>query len=371
MFAASMSNTHVSPRGDRKVPSVKEDIVGATTKNATDITEPSSERIAQLGLGFCASKTLLSAVELDLFTELAASPLDAEALRQRLGLHQRGARDFFDALVALGVLERRDGVYLNTPETARYLDRNKTSYLGGMLQLANARLYRTWDSLTEALRTGKAQNGINDSGDLFDTAYVDPSAVALYAQAMTGASLPIARVLGQRLRWADYRTFIDIGTAQGAVPVEIGHAHPHLRGGGFDLPQVQSVFEAYVQQHKLADRLQFYAGDFLKQPLPSAEVVVMGHILHNWNLQVKRELLAKAYAALPKGGVLVAYDQMIDDERRENVAGLLMSLNMLIRTQGGFDYTGADCIGWMHEAGFTKVRREHLHGPYSMVVGVK
>ena len=345
--------------------------MGATTKNTTDIAELSPERIVQLGLGFCASKTLLSAVELDLFTELAASPLETEALRQRLGLHQRGARDFFDALVALGVLERRDGIYFNTHETALYLDRNKPSYVGKMLQLANTLLYPTWGSLTRALQTGKPQNGIKDSEDLFDTAYSDPASMAQYAEAMTSASLPIARALGQRFRWVDYGTFVDIGTAEGAVPVEIGHAHSHLTGGGFDLPSVRSVFEAYVQRHKLEDRLRFYPGDFLSQPLPSADVLVMGHILHNWNLQVKRDLLAKAYTALPKGGALITYDQMIDDERRENAAGLLMSLNMLMRTQGGFDYTAADCVAWMREAGFTELSRERLGGSYSMVVGIK
>jgi hypothetical protein len=341
------------------------------TKSTNEIADISAEGIMQLGLGFWGSKTLLSAVELDLFTELAAAPLDGEQLRQRLGLHPRGARDFFDALVALGMLERLDGVYLNTPEADCYLDSNKPSYVGGMLHLANTRIYPTWAALTDALRTGKPQNGIKDGEDVFDAAYCDPAALAQFARAMTGHSLPTARALAHRFPWADYRTFIDIGTAEGGVPVEVGRAHPHLTGGGFDLPPVRSVFEAYVRRHKLGDRLRFYPGDFLKQPLPSADVLVMGHILHDWNLEVKRQLLAKAYAAVPKGGALIAYDQMIDDERRENAAGLLMSLNMLVRTQGGFDYTGADCIGWMRAAGFTEVHRAHLCGSHSMVVGIK
>jgi len=134
---------------------------------------------------------------------------------------------------------------------------------------------------------------------------------------------------------------------------------------------VQAVFEAYVREHSLENRLQFYAGDFLAEPLPSADVLVMGHILHDWSLEVKRELLAKAHAALPKSGALIIYDQMIDDERRGNAAGLLMSLNMLVTTQGGFDYTCADCIDWMREVGFAEVRRAHLSGPHSMVVGIK
>jgi hypothetical protein len=100
-------------------------------------------------------------------------------------------------------------------------------------------------------------------------------------------------------------------------------------------------------------------------------VLVMGHILHDWDLGQKKGLIAKAYAALPAGGALLVYEALIDDERRQNAFGLLMSLNMLIETPGGFDYTGADCRGWMREAGFRDTRVEHLVGPDSMVVGVK
>jgi hypothetical protein len=331
----------------------------------------SPDGIMQLGLGFWASKTLLSAVELGLFTELAAGPLDGEALRTRLKLHQRGARDFFDALVALGMLEREGDVYRNTTATDLYLDRNKSTYVGGMLAGAGQRLYAAWGSLTEALRTGKPQNGIEDGEDLFDMLFSDPDKVAMFAQAMTGGSLQAAEALARRFPWADYHTFIDIGTAEGRLPVEIACVHPHLTGGGFDLPPMRPIFKAYVERHDLADRLRFYPGDFLVEPLPSADLLVMGHILHDWNLEVKRDLLAKAHAALPKRGALVVYDHIIDDDRRENAAGLLMSLNMLVNTQGGFDYTAAEGIGWMRDAGFAEVRCEHLAGPHSMIVGIK
>jgi precorrin-6B methylase 2 len=341
------------------------------TTNMQDFADVSAEDIMQFGLGFWASKVLLSAVELDLFTELAAAPLDGETLRQRLGLHSRGARDFFDALVALGLLGRQGDIYFNTPAADLHLDRNKPCHVGGWLQLANTQHYPAWGSLIEALRTGKPQNGITDGEDLFDSVYSDPARLAAYARAMTGHSLPSASALARRFPWARYCTLIDIGTAEGGAPVEISRVHPHLTGGGFDLPPVRPVFKTNVQEYGLEDRLEFYAGDFLREPLPSADVLVMGHILHDWNLEVKRKLLAKAHAALPKGGALIVYDQMIDDERRTNAAGLLMSLNMLVRTQGGFDYTGADCIGWMRAAGFAEVRHEHLSGPHSMVVGIK
>jgi SAM-dependent methyltransferase len=180
-----------------------------------------------------------------------------------------------------------------------------------------------------------------------------------------------AQAIARQFPWSEYGTFIDIGAAQGALPVQIARAHPHLTGGGFDLPVVGPVFEDYIAANGLQDRLRFYPGDFFKDPCPSADVLVMGHILHDWNLPQKLELLAKCHAALPPGGALIVYDAIIDDERRENALGLLMSLNMLIETPGGFDYTGAQCCAWMKEAGFSAARVEPLVGPDSMVIATK
>jgi len=327
----------------------------------------------QLGLGFWGSKTLLSAVELGLFTELAKeNSLDAETLSERLMLHPRSARDFLDALVALGMLERDGDRYANTTETDLFLDRAKPSYIGGILEMANARLYPFWGSLTEALRTGQPQNEAKGGGeDFFAAIYADPARLKGFLEAMSGISLGAAIAIANKFPWWQYETFVDVGAAQGGLPVQVALAHEHLSGGGLDLPPVGPVFEEYVDSHGLGDRLRFYPGDFFRDPLPAADVLVMGHILHDWDLEGKRMLLAKAYETLPEGGALIVYDAVIDDDRSENAFGLLMSLNMLIETPGGFDYTGADCASWMREAGFRETRVEHLVGPDSMVVGIK
>lgn len=332
---------------------------------------PSLDRILQTGLGFWASKTLLSAIELGLFTELARGPLDAETLRQQLGLHPRSARDFFDALVALGFLERHGGRYANTPETAHFLDRNRPTYAGGLLEMANARLYAFWGSLTEGLRTGQPQNEGKSSGDVFAALYDTPAGLERFLSGMTGLSLATAKAIAAKFPWTDHSTFADVGCAEGAVAVTLAQAHPHLRGIGYDLPAVRPVFEKYVHRHGVSDRVRFEPGDFFRDGMPRADVLILGHILHDWDLQQKRALLAKAWAALPTGGALIVHEALIDDDRRTNVMGLLMSLNMLIETPGGFDYTGADCQGWMRDAGFRQTRVEHLAGPDSMVIGVK
>jgi hypothetical protein len=329
------------------------------------------DRIFEVGFAFRASKTLLSAVELGLFTELARDPVDGEALRQRLGLHQRAARDFFDALVALGFLDRQGDRYVNTPEADLFLDRAKPSYCGSVLEMASDRVYGFWDALTEALRTGQPQNEATAAGGTFEAVYADPARLKRFAHAMAGVNMRSAMAIARQFPWGKYRTFVDVGTAAGCLPVQVALAHPHLSGGGFDLPPLGPIFEEYVASFGLADRLRFYPGDFFADPLPRADVLVLGHILHDWGLDDKRTLLAKAHAALPEGGALIVYETMIDDERRRNAAGLLMSLNMLIVTPAGFDFTTADCAGWMREVGFRETSAEHLVGPESMVVGIR
>lgn len=334
--------------------------------------QPNPDAILQTGLAFWASKTLLSAIELGVFTELGRGPAQLGALQGALGLHPRAARDFLDALVALGFLTRTDGRYANTPETGLFLDRGKPSYVGGILEMANARLYPFWDGLTEALLTGLPQNEIKGGGPgLFETIYADPARLEQFLAAMTGISRGANLAIARQLPWQDYRSFVDVGTAQGDLAAQIALAHPHLRGSGFDLPEVGPVFEEHMQSLGVAGRVGFIPGNFFEQALPPADVVLMGHILHDWDLPTKRMLIGKACDALPAGGALVVYDSIIDDDRSQNAFGLLMSLNMLIETPGGFDYTGADCAGWMCEAGFRETRTEHLVGPDSMVVGIK
>lgn len=327
----------------------------------------------QIGLGFWSSKVLLSAVEIGVFTELAGGPQEFSKLAGRLGLHARSARDYLDALVALGLLHRVDGTYSNTRETDLFLDRHKPSYIGGVLEMANARLFGFWNHLTEALRTGRQQNESREdsAASPFIALYADPARLKGFLAAMSGISHGANLAIARKVPWARYKSYADVGTAQGDLAVQIALANPHLEGIGFDLAEVGPVFEEYAEANGVSDRVRFQAGDFFREELPNVDVITMGHILHDWNLNDKKMLIAKAHDALRPGGSLVVYDAIIDNDRSKNAFGLLMSLNMLIETAGGFDYTSADCIGWMEEAGFHDAYVEHLTGPDSMVVALK
>jgi hypothetical protein len=225
--------------------------------------------------------------------------------------------------------------------------------------------------LTTALRTGQPQGEGGASAETFAALYADPARLKGFLRAMTGVSRGANLAIAAKFPWANYKTVADAGPAQGDLLVQVALKNTHLSGIGFDLPEVGPIFEEYVEANGLTPRLSFQPGSFFTDPLPSADVIMMGHILHDWNLEEKRMLVGKAYEALPKGGALLVYESIIDDDRSKNAFGLLMSLNMLIETPGGFDYTGADCVSWMKEAGFKETRVEHLIGPDSMVIGIK
>jgi SAM-dependent methyltransferase len=331
---------------------------------------PTPDRIVDLAYAFWQSKALLSAVELGVFTSLAEGPLDLETLTARTGLHPRGARDFFDALAALGLLRRdAQGRYGNQPDTDQFLDRRKPTYVGALLEHLNTRHFRNWSLLTQALQTGAPQSGALADGS-YPALYSDTPMRDVFLNGMTAGSLLAANALATTFPWDRYKNFVDIGTAQGCVPVVIATAHPHLTGSGFDLPAVEEAFANYVGQHGLSDRLKFHPGDFFSDPLPQADVIVMGRILHNWDHATRLLLLRKAHEALPPGGALIVYDPLIDDGRTMP-HGLLSSLNMLIETKSGAEYSGAECAGWMMQAGFRDIRTEPLCGVHAAVIGTR
>ncbi len=330
----------------------------------------------QVGMGFFASKTLLSAVELQLFTQLGDGALSGPEIGQRLGLHPRAINDFLDALVALGFLDRDGdgpgGRYANTAETATFLDKNNPAYIGGILEMANARLYPFWGDLTEALQTGMPQNEVKRTGtSMFEELYSDPARLEQFMGAMAGISAGNFHALAEKFDFSKYETVCDVGGATGQLSTILTARHPHLRCTSYDLPPVAPIAERAIAAAGLSDRVSVASGDFFADPLPQADVITMGLILHDWNLERKMHLIRSAYNALPDGGAFIVVEHLIDDARRENSFGLLVSLNMLIEFGDGFDYTGADFAGWCTEVGFRAVEVVPLTGPASAGIAFK
>jgi hypothetical protein len=336
----------------------------------------SPDAILQIAFGFWGSKVLLTAVEFGLFTTLAEHRLTGAQLGGELGLHPRGIADFFDALVSMKFLERDgdgpDARYANTPAGALYLDRHSPRYIGGILEMLNARLFKFWHDLPEALRTGLPQNETkHGQKGMFEELYSELPKLEQFMGAMTGLSRINFEALAEKFDFSRYQTLCDVGGATGLLCIEAAKKHPHLRCTSFDLPAVEPIARKHIAAAGLADRIGTAAGDFFTDPLPKADVITMGMILHDWNLEKKKQLIRAAYEALPPGGAFIAVEALIDDARRENTFGLLMSLNMLIEFGEAFDYSGADFRAWCSEAGFTRFEVIHLAGPSSAAIAYK
>jgi hypothetical protein len=332
--------------------------------------------IMQTATGFWGSKVLLTAVEFDLFTALGDRALTADELGEKLGIHPRGRFDFFDALVALGFLDRDGdgpvGRYRNTPETATFLVKTNPAYIGGMPEMMNARLFGFWNHLGEALRTGKPQNEMKVHGKpIFEELYANQAKLGTFLEAMTGFQAGNFIALADQFDFSSYGSVTDAGGALALLSRIIAARHPHLRFRSFDLPPVADHAQREVDAAGLTDRIEIVQGDFFADDLPEADVVTMGNILHDWSLEKKMALIRKAYEALPEGGAFIAIENLIDDARRESVFGLLMSLNMLIEFGDAFDYTGADFREWCTEVGFRRFEFLPLAGPTSAAIAYK
>ena len=332
--------------------------------------------ILQSAFAFWSSKVLLTAVGFELFTTLGARQLTGAELGAEIGIHPRGIADFFDSLVAMKFLDRigdgPDAKYANTPAGALYLDSASPRYIGGILIMLNERLFKFWHDLPEALRTGKPQNEAKHGmKGMFEELYEELPRLEQFMGAMTGLSRINFEAFAEKFDFSNFKTLCDIGGASGLLSIEVARRQSHITCTSFDLPPVAPIAQKHIAAAGLSDRIQTAQGDFFQDPLPKADMITMGMILHDWNLEKKMHLIRSAYEALPPGGALVAIEAIIDDARRENLFGLLMSLNMLIEFGDAFDYSAADFRGWCTEVGFQRFDVIHLAGPSSAVVAYK
>lgn len=345
----------------------------AKVKEAKKV-DPSN--IMQVGMGFWASKTLLTAVKLELFTLLAVKPLTGTEVKHQLCLHDRALYDFLDTLVALGFLQKRGlkktAKYSNSEDSNLFLDKNKLSYMGGILEMANNRLYPFWNFLEEGLKRGTPQNEIRTGEmSMFEKIYSDKDKTREFVNAMSGAQAGNFITFSTQFDFSAYHTMCDIGGAGAHLSAHVVSHNPHMKSISYDLPPVSPIAMENVSKMGVADKVEIVSGDFFKDSFPRADVITMGNILHDWGTTEKKKLIGKAYDALPKGGALVVIENIIDDERRENAFGLMMSLNMLIETVDGYDFTAADFEEWAREAGFVEISVMSLTGPTSAVISIK
>ncbi|MFC4148496.1 methyltransferase [Micromonospora mangrovi] len=324
--------------------------------------------LIRLTIADCGAKVLQSAVQLDVFTALAAGPKDAAELAGAAGLHPRLAADFLDALAGLGLLIREDGRYRNSPLSDAYLVQGRDTYLGGFVDLTNETLYGTWGRLTEALRTGEPQHLDPDKGGFVGDRHADPEKMKRFLKGLDAFSDRMGAELAEAVDWSGYRSFVDLGGARGNLAAVLVDRHPHLDATCYDLPRTGPIFDEHISRLGRTGRVRFVGGDFFTDPIPQADVIVLGHILHGFDADQSRRLLRRVYQAVRPGGSVLIYDRMIDDAR-SNADRLLSSLHMRLVSRDGGEYRVADCRAWVAAAGFTDGGDRPLLGTHTLVIG--
>lgn len=333
-------------------------------------------KIMQIGMGFWASKTLLTGVNIGLFTLLAKGSLSGASIKSELELHDRGLYDFLDTLVALGFLERiglgESAFYSNSEDANLFLDKAKQSYCGGLLELANNRLYPNWNLLEDSLKTGLSYDQlVPNSKPLFEEVYSSSEKLTEFLSAMSGLQMGNFIALANTFNFSNYSTLCDIGGAGAYLSAQVVMNNPHMSCSSFDLPQVTPIAAENISNMGLADKVATKAGDFFTDEFPKADVITMGNILHDWGTKDKKMLIQKAYNALPDGGSLIVIENVIDNDRSVNAFGLMMSLNMLLETSDGYDFSEADFEAWAREVGFNNIHTMSLTGPTSAIIATK
>ena len=333
-------------------------------------------KIIQIGMGFWASKTLLTAVNMNLFTMLAQGERNGKEIQNKLGLHNRSLFDFLDTLVALGFLNRtglkETAMYSNAEDAELFLDKNKLSYIGGILEMSNNRLYPFWNHLEEGLKTGKPQNETKNGGSsVFEAIYANEDSLREFLHAMGGIQVGNFMTFAKGFDFSNYKTLCDIGGAGGNLSAHVAMNNHHMHCTTFDLPPVAPIAKENMTTLKLNERVSVVSGDFFTDNFPKADIITMGNVLHDWGIKDKKMLINKAYQALPDGGALVIIENIIDNDRNKNAFGLMMSLNMLIETDEGFDFTANDFENWATEIGFSQISVMTLTGPSSAVIAIK
>ena len=345
-------------------------------KTTTQNQPANPSKIMQIGMGFWASKTLLTAVNMNLFTHLAEKPLSGKEIQSKLGLHTRSLYDFLDTLVALGFLKRtgikETALYSNADDTNIFLDKNKPSYIGGILEMSNNRLFSFWNNLEEGLKTGLPQCETKNGGKpIFEAIYADPKKLKEFVHAMGGVQMGNFIAFAKGFDFSNYKTLCDIGGAGGNLSAQVAMNNQHMHCTTFDLPPVVPIAKENMAIFNLNDQVSVVSGDFFTDDFPKADVITMGNVLHDWGKDDKKTLINKAYQALPNGGALVIIENIIDDTRSENAFGLMMSLNMMIETPEGYDFTASDFDELAKEAGFKSTTVMPLTGPTSAVIAIK
>jgi methylase of polypeptide subunit release factors len=332
-----------------------------------DAPSDEAQALHALGLGFMAARTLHVALELRLFTHLAAGAQTLAQMAHTMGLAERAAGRLLYACTALGLVQATGGVFRNTPLTQKYLVETQPTFIGSYLQMFEALSYHRWEQMATALRHNGPVDDISHPYRYLADAAED---AATFSAAQHAGSRSLGHALARRVDFTPCTCLLDLGGGSGAYTVEILRRYPHLRAILFDFPQVTHLAEAVMQQEGLTGRVQIVGGDYEHEGLPSGpDVVLWSGNLHASSPESCRRVLTKLYTLLPPGGMVLIHDYMLDDTRSGPLIPVLLALHLTLVSGHGQVYSGAELRVLLEQVGFEEVRIEpFLAGHSSLII---
>jgi (2Fe-2S) ferredoxin/2-polyprenyl-3-methyl-5-hydroxy-6-metoxy-1,4-benzoquinol methylase len=311
---------------------------------------------------YMESRALLTALELDVFTAVGSGATAAE-VAHKISTHPRATEMLLNALAAMGMLTKQQGVFRDTAATARYFaGGSKDNARHGLIHIAN--IWHRWSNLTDCVRAGTAvghQEMAERGAD-----WTEPFIAAMHRNASERAPLVVQAVgaAGDRL--------LDVGGGSGAYSIAFARAHEKLHATVLDLPAVIPIAQGHINAAGLAGRVETRAGDLRRDPLGKGfSLVLVSAICHMLSPEENQDLFRRCFEALEPNGRLVMQDFILEPDKTAPKQAALFALNMLVGTPAGSTYSYEEYTEWMNQAGFKEVRQIRLPGPSSLMVGVK
>ena len=329
---------------------------------------PSPAPLMKLALAYRSSAVLFAALDVDVFTRLAAGPQSAEGLATEIGAHPPALRLLLDACLAEGLLTAEGERYANTPLAAAFLSRGGPAYSASGFKYAQ-NLYEPWGRLTHLVREGRPPMPPTEIlGD-------DPAKTRAFVLAMHERARGIGSVLPHLVNLAGRRRLLDVGGGPGTYSAELVQQTPGLHSTVLDVPGVLAVTRELIDQSGVADRIELMPGDYLRTPFGSGfDVVLMSGMMHRETPDSCRLLLRKAFDALEPGGLLIVSDVFFeDDSKRTPPFAVYFALNMMITSDEGSAHAKTEMARWMAEIGFGGVETRDLPkpNPHTLVLGTR
>jgi SAM-dependent methyltransferase len=319
--------------------------------------------IREFAASFQKSRILLSAFELDLFTNIIESGTTSIQIAENLHLNLHACERLLNALVSLGFLTKQDDLFFNTPDGYTYLSKKGSDYLGGMMHTNH--LWNTWSNLTQVVKTGKSAHpeDINVRGENWLVAFI----TAMHDRAIKQAPQQLANI-----DLSGINSVLDIGGGSGAFSMEFVSRKSEIEATVFDLPNVVPITKNFIDKEGFSGRIKTFTGDYTTDDLPKGfDLVFLSAIIHSNSLEVNQDLIKKCFKALNKNGKIIIQDWIMNNDRTQPISGAIFAINMLVGTEAGDCFTEQEVTEMLKTAGFKNISRIEFESGLSQVTAEK